>query len=264
MLKAITPLSLLASLLLGTAANAQAPAPPLATGSPAPAVVAAAKDPAAMALVKKMSDRLQAARTFTVKGRISLELPVAGGALATAYNDFDMSVRRPDGLATRRSGDLPEFRFAYDGKAMTVHAPGSKVWATTAAPATIDAMLVAAGEKGDLDLPFDELLVADPWAAITAGVTDAVVAGPAVVQGKKVEHVVLTGATFRLEYWIDPATALPVRSLVVYLDHPLQPHFLVEISGWKLDKKLPDSSFALPRPQGATQVDFREAATAYR
>jgi hypothetical protein len=264
-MRTTTPLALLASLLLGTAANAQAPAPPPDPGPTAPAATAvAAKAPAAMALVKKMSDRLQAARTFTVKGRISLELPVAGGALATTYNDFDMSVRRPDGLAARRSGDLPEFRFAYDGKAMTVHGPGSKTWATTAAPATLDAMLVAAGEKGDLDLPFDELLVADPWAAITAGVTDAVVAGPAVVQGKKVEHVVLTGAALRLEYWIDPASALPVRSLVVYLDHPLQPHFLVEISGWKLDQKLPDSTYALPTPQGATQVDFREAATAYR
>lgn len=264
-MKTTTPLALLASLFLGTAASAQVPAPPPDPGSPAPpATAVAAKAPAAMALVKKMSDRLRAAPTFTVKGRTSLELPVAGGALATFYSDFDMAVRRPDGLAARRGGDLPEFRFAYDGKAMTIHVPGNKAWATTDAPATLDAMLVAAGEKGGLDLPFDELLVADPWAAITSGVTDAVVAGPAVFQGKKVEHVVLTGAALRLEYWIDPASALPVRSLVVYLDHPLQPHFLVEFSGWKFEKKLPDSTFVLPRPAGATQVDFREAATAYR
>jgi hypothetical protein len=259
-----TPLALLASLVLATAARAQVPAPPPATGSPPPAAVAGAKDPEALAIVKRMSDRLKAARTFTAKGRTSLEGAVAGGLLATFYNDFETTVRRPDGLAVRRSGDLPEFRFAYDGKAMTILVPGKKMWATTDAPATLDAMLVAAGEKGDVDVPFDELLVADPWAAITAGLTDAVVAGPAVVQGKKVEHVVLTGASLRLEYWIDPASALPVRSLVVYLDHPLQPHFLVEFSGWKLDQKPPDSTFALPRPAGATQVDFREAATAYR
>ena len=264
-MKTTTPLALLASLLLGTAANAQAPAPPPGSGPPAPpATVAAAKDPEALALVKRMSDRLKAARTFTVKGWASLEEPVASGLLATFYNDFEMSVRRPDGLAARRSGDRPEFRFAYDGKAMTVLVPGKKTWATTGAPATLDAMLVAAGEEGDLNMPFDELLVADPWAAITAGLTDAVRAGPATVRGKKVEHVVLSSAALRIEYWIDPGTALPARALVTYLDHPLQPHFLVEFSDWKLDQKLPDSTFTLPRPAGATQVDFREAASAFR
>jgi hypothetical protein len=260
-----TPLALLASLLLGTAAGAQVPAPPPASGPPAaPAAVAAAQDPAALAIVKRMSDRLKAARTFTAKGRTSLEGAVAGGLLATSFSDFETTVRRPDGLAVRRSGDLPEFRFAYDGKAMTILVPGKKMWATTDAPATLDAMLVAAGEKGDVDVPFDELLVADPWAAITAGLTDAVRAGPATIRGKKVDHVVLASAALRLEYWIDPGTALPVRSLVVYVDHPLQPHFLVEFSDWKLDQKLPDSTFALPRPAGATQVDFREAAGTYR
>jgi hypothetical protein len=262
--KTTKPLALLAFLLLGPAARAQVSAPPHQSGLPAPApTAAAAKDPAALALVKRMSDRLQAARTFTVKGRASLQGAAAGGLLATFYNDFEMTVRRPDGLAARRRGDLPEFRFAYDGKAMTVLVPG-KAWATTGAPATLDAMLVAAGEQGDLDLPFDELLVADPYAAITKGLTDAVRAGQATIQGKKVEHVVLSSAALRVEYWIDPGTALPARSLVTYLDHPLQPHFLVEFSSWKLDAKLPDSTFALPRPQGATQVDFREAATAFR
>lgn len=259
------PIALLASLLLGTAARAQAPAPPPGSGPPSPPVtVAGAKDPEALAIVKRMSDRLKAARTFTAKGRTSLEGAVAGGLLATSFSDFETTVRRPNGLAARRAGDLPEFRFAYDGKAMTILVPGKKTWATTEAPATIDAMLVAVGEKGDLDLPFDELLVADPWAAITAGLTDAVRAGPATIRGKKVDHVVLANATLRVEYWIDPGTALPARSIVTYLDHPLQPHFLIEFSDWKLDPKLPDSTFDLPRPAGATQVDFREAAGTYR
>lgn len=258
----LTTLSVALLVTLG-AGSASDPSP---SPGPTPATVATAAtmDPAAMALVKRMCDRLKAARTFTAKGRTSLEGAVAGGLLATSFSDFETTVRRPNGLAARRVGDLPEFRFAFDGKAMTILVPGKGTWATTEAPATIDAMLVAAGEKGDLDLPFDELLVADPWAAITAGLTDAVRAGPATIRGKKVDHVVLSSASLRVEYWIDPGTALPARSIVTYLDHPLQPHFLVEFTDWKLDQKLPDSTFALPRPAGATQVDFREAAGTYR
>jgi hypothetical protein len=134
--------------LLLAVGESPAPAQPPPTGTPPPAAAATAKDPAAMALVKKMCDRLAAAKTFTVRGRASLELPLAGGGLATFFNDFDTAVRRPDGLAGHRKGDLPEFRFAFDGKTMTVYLPGAGKWGTASAPATLDAMLVAADEQG--------------------------------------------------------------------------------------------------------------------
>jgi len=234
-------------------------------GSAAPAAAAAtAKAPEAPALLQRMCDRLAKASAFTVRGRVSLELPTSAGPLATFFIDFDTTVRRPDGLKAHRRGDLPEFRFAFDGKAMTVYAPGTGKWGTTSAPATLDAMLPAADEQGDLNMPFDEFLVADPCAAITAGNPTAVWAPQAVIQGKKVEHLVLSSAQLQLEYWIDPATALPARSLVIYVDQPLRPHFMVEFTEWKLDPKLPKGTFALPMPKGATQVEFRDAASAFR
>jgi hypothetical protein len=248
------------ALLLALGVGAALAQPP---GSPPPAA-APAKDPSAMALLKRMCDRLQAAKTFAVRGRASLELPVTGGTLATFFNEYETAVRRPDGLAAHRFGDLPDFRFAYDGKTMTVLVPGKSTWGSTSAPATLDAMLLAAAEQGDLNMPFDELLVADPYAAITAGVTEVLRAGQATVRGKKVEHLVLSSPELHVEYWIDPGTALPARALVIYVYHPLRPHFLVEFAEWKLDPKLPAATFTLPRPQGTTQVNFRDAASAFR
>jgi hypothetical protein len=242
-----------------------ASAAPTDSGSPPPAAgTATAKGPAVPALLKRMCDRLATARTFTVRGRASLELPTSGGALVTFFNDFDTTVRRPDGLLAHRSGDLPEFQFAFDGKAMAVYVPGTGKWGTTSAPATLDAMLPAADEQGDLNMPFDEFLVADPCAAITAGNPEAAWAPQANIKGKKVEHLVLSSAQLQLEYWIDPATSLPARSLVIYLDQPLRPHFLVEYAEWKLNPKLPEGTFVLRKPKEATQVDFRDAASAFR
>jgi hypothetical protein len=249
-------------LVLGVGA---APAQPPASGSPPPAAAAVtAKDPSAMALLKRMCDRLQAATTFTLRGQASLELPVTGGELATFFNDYDVAVRRPDGLAAHRVGDLPDFRFVYDGKAMTVFVPGKGTWGSTSAPATLDAMFRAAGEEGGLNMPFDELMVADPYAAITAGVTEVLRTEQATIRGKKVEHLVLSSPELHVEYWIDPGTALPARSLVIYVDHPLRPHFVVEYAEWKLDPKLPAATFTLSRPQGATEVKFRDAASSFR
>jgi len=77
------------------------PAHPSESGSPQVGV-APAKDPSAMALLKRMCDRLQAARTFTVRGQVSLELPVTGGTVATFFNDYEVAVRRR--TACRRTG----------------------------------------------------------------------------------------------------------------------------------------------------------------
>jgi hypothetical protein len=251
--------------LLLSAGSGAAPQKPSEGGAPtAASAPASAKDPAALGLLRRMCDRLRSAKTFSIRGRVSLELPVAEGTLATFFNDYEIAVRRPDGLSARRVGDLPDFRLVYDGKSMTLLVPGKLKWATTSAPPTIDAMLPVADEKGGLNMPFDELIVADPCAAIMAGVREVVVTRAATIRGKKVEHLVLSGPQFRIEYWIDPATALPVRSLVVYVDDPQRPHFQVEYAEWKLDPKLPASTFALPRPKGATQVDFREAASEFQ
>jgi len=241
-----------------------APAHPSETGSPPQAAAATAKDPSAMAHLKRMCDRLQAARTFTVRGQVSLELPLTGGTLATFFNDYEVAVRRPDGLSAHRFGELPDFRFVYDGKSMTVLVPGEGKWGSMSAPATLDAMLPAAEEHGGLNMPFDELLVANPYAAITAGVTEVVGAGQATLRGKKVEHLVLSSPELHVEYWIDPGTALPARSLVVYVDHPLRPHFMVEYAEWKLDAELSAATFTLSRPQGAAEVSFRDAADSFR
>ena len=250
--------AVLLALSVGVAA-----AQPAKSGAPRPAA-ATAKDPSATALLKRMCDRLQAAKTFTVRGEVSLELPLRDGTLATFFNEYDTAVRRPDGLSARRVGDQSDFRFVYDGKSMTAFVPDKKIWGSASAPATLEAMLRAADEQGGLNMPFDELLVAEPYAAITARITGIEQAPQATVRGKQIEHLVLSSPELHLEYWIDPGTALPARSLVIYVDHPLRPHFIVDYADWKLDTKLPEATFTLPRPQGVAEVSFRDAADSFR
>jgi hypothetical protein len=270
----MTLATMVSVLLLAAGADAPQAAPlpsqpPAAAPAPAATVAVPAPPPAemdarALALVKRMSDRLVQAKAFTLKARIALELPVGGGAMATFFNDATGAVQRPNQLAASRTGDLPELRFAYDGKAMTVFSPGNGQWGTTAAPATLDAMLLAAAEQGGLSFPFDEILVADPYAVITRGLTQASLVGQSTLGGKRTDHVLLASPGLELQLWLDVATALPVRVAVAYTDHPLRPHFSVDYTEWKLDPKLPAGTFALPRPKDARQVEFRAAAAAFR
>jgi hypothetical protein len=242
------------------------PPPPPAAAAPAkpPAPPAPTKDPRALALVQKMSDRLRLAGTFTFKARVALELPAGGGALATFFNDATVAVQRPDKVLAVRSGDLPEIRFAYDGRSMTIYAPGNGQWGSTAAPPTLGAMLLAAAEQGGLSFPFDEVLVADPYAVLIRDLTQATLVGQTTLAGRKTDHVLLASPGLELQLWLDAVTALPIRVAVVYADDPIRPHFSVDYADWMLDAKLPASTFALPRPPSATQVEFRAAADSFR
>jgi hypothetical protein len=237
--------------------------PPAPTGSPATTAVTPVKDPRALALLQRMSDQLKGARSFSVKLRTTVEIPT-GGVVSTYYNEGSLELARPDRVAASRQGDLPEFHFAYDGKTMTVSVPGAGQWATAAAPPTIAAMLGAAGEQGGLSFPADELLVDDPYLELTRELVHAVVIGQAVIGGRKVDHLALVTGGLELQYWLDTTTSLPAREAIVYADHPLRPHFSVDFSSWKLNQRVKDRSFALPMPKGATQVDFRAAAAAFR
>jgi len=253
-----------ALLLVGALADS---APPPASTPAAPAGAQAAvpvpvKDARALALLRKMSDRLQHARSFSFRARTTREVLVDNGVQATVFNDVRAAIQRPDKVAVTRTGDLPEFRFAYDGKAMTAFAPGKGFWATMAAPPTIDAMVVAASEQANLSFPADEVVVADPYAALTKDLTHAVLVGQTTVAGHQTDHLVLATPSIELQLWLDDKTTLPVAEAVVYADDPRKPHFFIEYRDWQLDPKLSASTFSLPKPPGATQVDFRAVASA--
>jgi hypothetical protein len=184
--------------------------------------------------------------------------------LSTYFNKGSLEVARPDRLVASREGDLPEFRFAYDGRTMTISVPGSGQWATEAAPPTITAMLGAAAEQGGLSFPADELLLEDPMAALGKELIHAAVVDQATIDGRKVDHVVLVTGGLEVQYWLDASTSLPAREAITYADHPLRPHFSVDFSDWKLNHRVRDRAFALPMPKGAAQVPFRAAAATFR
>ena len=250
-----------AAMLFATLADT-APAPTPSSPPIAGAVAPAAKDEKALALLRKMSDRLQGARRFSFKARTSREVLVEGGAQATFFDELRVSVQRPDRLAATRSGDMPQVRLTYDGKAITAYAPGKGLWGTTAAPPTIDAMIVAAYERAGISFPADEMLVADPYAAMTKDLTSAILVGQTTIGGRKADHLLLTSPGMEIQVWLDVKSGLPVMTALVYLDDPRKPHFYLEYLEWKLDPKFPASTFALPRPAGAEQTDLAAIARA--
>jgi hypothetical protein len=61
------------------------------------------KDERALALLRRLGDRLKSARSFTVRARTAVEAQVPGGMYATFFNEGRVALQRPDKLAVSRT-----------------------------------------------------------------------------------------------------------------------------------------------------------------
>jgi hypothetical protein len=98
-------------------------------------------DPEAQKLLRASLDYLAAQKRFTVDTRSTIEVVLTSGQKLQFGNTVSMAAQRPNKLWAKRYGDLVDQVFYYDGKTLTLHNPGDKVYARVDAPGTIEEML---------------------------------------------------------------------------------------------------------------------------
>lgn len=214
-------------------------------------------DQQALDLLKRSSDALAAAKSFTYTTTSTVEVPGPHGQLVTLFADSKVALRRPDKLRVTVTGEVPNFDFYYDGSTVAAFAPKTNVYSVLPAPATIDAMLPFLKDKTGIRFPSSGVLYSNPYAVLSKGITSAFVVGPDVVDGKPCDHLAFAGPGVNWEIWIESGDqALPLRLVVIYTDVPNFPRFLIEFSNWNLHPWLWGSTFVFKAPSGAKEIAF--------
>jgi len=221
-------------------------------------------EPAAMALVKAMTDKLAAAKAMSFTAVTTYESPDRTGAPLLYTTLSQVTMQRPDKLKVITLGDGPRTEFYYDGKTVQAYEPASKQLATVAAPNTTDAMLRAAFQRAAIYFPFTDLIVSDPLKAIAENLRIAFVVGKSiVVGGVPTDIVVLVGQHAHVQLWIGSEDKLPRMAQAIFLEDPARYRHLVQFSDWKLDPSLAADAFAWTAPADAIRIPFAPpAATA--
>jgi hypothetical protein len=100
-----------------------------------------------------LSDYLASRQQFTLKAESSLEAVLTSGQKLQYDSPATLMVSRPNKLRAHRKGDIANQEFFYDGKTLTLYNPRENLYATTAAPATLDDIssvaAVATASPGD-------------------------------------------------------------------------------------------------------------------
>jgi hypothetical protein len=236
-------------LLMGTA-FAQTPATPPPPAHPA-------LEPIALEILKAGSDRLASAGAMSFTAVATFQHPARTGQPLYYTDQYDVVMRRPDKLRVIMPGDGPASEFYYDGKVMAAYAPAFDLIAFADAPPTVDETLKAAEQKAAIFFPFEDLLVSDPYAALSAGLKSAFVIGQSkYVGGTVTDMIAVASDTVQAQLWfgIDDGLLRMVR--VAFPKDPLRASYDVVFSNWKLDGLVDPAEFSTPHTATSPRMEF--------
>jgi hypothetical protein len=217
----------------------------------------AGMQPEAEKLLRRMSDYLASLQKFTVSTENTIEAVLTSGQKLQFHGPAAASVWRPNRLRADRKGDILNQEFFYDGKNMTLFNPKENLYATAAAPPTIDAMLDFAREKLDVIAPGAEFLYSNAAERMLKETTSGFVVGPSAVAGVKSIHLAFRGTEVDWQIWIeDGAKPLPRKFILTSKKVTGEPQFTVLIRNWDVAPKLTDQMFTFTPPKGAKKIEF--------
>jgi hypothetical protein len=230
--------------------------------APAPPPVQMTIEPKAIDILKTACDRLAAARSMRFTAVVTYENPSRLGTPLAYTTKSEVTLQRPDKLRVITPADGPATEFYYDGKEMMAFAPAENLVAVADAPPTIDGALKAAFETADIYYPFTDLIVADPYKAVSDGMIMAFYIGQSkVVGGTTTDMVAYADSDVFVQVWVGTEDKLPRMVRAVYRADRARLRHQLEISDWKLDFDVSGEAFAPVNASSAMPIEFSRPVT---
>ena len=216
-----------------------------------------AVDPAAVQILKRMTDFLDGLQQFSVKAENSIEDLHASGHRVDRDLMARVAVKRPNKLIAERTGELLNQRLFYDGKTLTLYNLSQKVYATEKAPPTIEEMITFARETVGILLPAADLLYRNAFPLFMQDVTLATVVGKGFVGGVECDHLLFSRPGVDFQIWVaDGKRPLPHKYVVISTATPPLLNITTVMSDWNIAPSAADALFNFKPPQGAKAIIF--------
>ena len=214
-------------------------------------------DPQAEKLLKAAITHLAGQKQFSLHTQNTFEDLFDSGQRVDYDVAADVIVSRPNKLRAERKGDLLDQVFYYDGKGLTLYNPSDAVYATIAAPGTIEEMLGFARETLGLLVPSADLIYPNAFALLMEQVTFAHVVGKAMVAGVRCDHLVFSRPGVDFQVWIaDSGPPLLHKYVVTDTGSPARLSVSTVMSNWTTGASVTDADFSFTPPAGVQRIEF--------
>ncbi len=213
-------------------------------------------DPKADEALKRMSETLASAKTFSFQAHSIADQILPDGQKIQLARNQKVTVSRPDKIRASVVGDLDDLEFVYDGKQVTLLNPREKLYASTDAPDSIDKTLDMLATRYGMAIPLADLVFADPYKSLIEHARSAQDLGLGYVFDTRCLHLAFRQEAVDWQIWIDPGTHLPRKIVITYKEQPGFPQFTAFLSNWNLQAQIPESEFTFTPPAGARKTGF--------
>lgn len=208
-------------------------------------------------LVKRMSETLTGADSFSVHAEKLFDVVLLEGPKVQYAGAMDIAVRRPSRLYVSYGDDLTSKELWYDGKSLTIQDHDANVHGIVPAAETIDATTALLADKYGLFLPLAELFSADSYAKFADAAGTRLYLGIHDVNGQPAHHLLFTGVRADWQIWIDAGEVpLPLKIVVNQIDVPGEPQQTIVLSEWDLSAELADDVFEAEISEGSVLAEF--------
>jgi hypothetical protein len=227
-----------------------------------PSAQTPAVDPAATKILKHMTDYLGSLKQFSVHTQITLEDLLESGHRIDLDVSANVIISRPNKLRAERKGELIDQVFCYNGKTLTLYNPSDKVYATEAAPGTIEGLLDYVRESLGLIVPVADLVYRNSFQLLMQDVAFARVLGKSFIHGIKCDHLIFSRPGVDFQVWVaDTGDPLPYKYVVTDTGIPELLGITTVMSDWNVASAVCDTRFTFMPPQGVKQITFMPLET---
>lgn len=222
----------------------------------------AAAEPNSDQILRQMSDKLSAARSFTFKANREIDPALLEGTRAAETARVQARVLRPNKLAAHARTNLGVRHFYADGSKLTVVDEKANTYATVPMRTNIDGVVAALDERYGFTPPLAEFTVSNPYRGIREQAhsvayvgREKVAAGFLGLGGIECHHLALKGKVADAELWIAVGDSLP-RKLVATFRRAGQPQVRINFSSWNLAALVSEGDFAFTPSSGAEKIEM--------
>lgn len=220
-------------------------------------------DPEAARILKRMTDYVGGLQQFELDTANTVEVVLHSGQKIQFTSASKATLQRPNKLYASRVGDVVSQSLYYDGRTLTLVNPEDGVYATVAAPGTLDAMIDFARDSLDVIAPAGDLITTDAYTRLMAATSSGFVVGKSFVEGVRCDHLAFRGDGIDWQIWIeDGARALPRKYVITTLALGGAPQFEISMRNWTITPDAGARQFEFTPPPGARQIEFLPVANA--
>ena len=215
-------------------------------------------DPRADAVLKQMGETLKNASSFRFKAVIFEDQVLSTGLKVQYDKSGVVTVQRPDKLRVEFSKRGDDRIFVYDGRNVTLAAHKRKLYASMAAPPTLDAMFDMLDQKMGMTMLLADFLFSDPYKVLTENALAGTYLGKTTILGLSVHHMIFSHPGLDWQIWVeDGKRAVPRRILLTYVDEEDDPQYVATMSDWDFSPLIARDAFMYTPPAGAEEISIR-------